>query len=212
VVFEDPSATKLRSLQGSIEMIREDSLEEQESELRDIAKIITPDEIFPLRSEGEEVTLVLQALLDDDEVPSVPYWEKIEPNFLALRRRLARRNNLRLDISAIDFRDPSVINSPQSSAHEADLFRRLATDPDPDEPFEHREAATNRSERYHGLEATRRENEDLKARLEEVVGRLGDSQDELQMLRGKLVKLENETSIVGLEHNFKKVLDYLLNE
>lgn len=60
-MLEDPSASRLRQLQGSIEMIREDSLEEQES--RDMAKIITPDEIFPLRSEAEEVNLVLQALL-----------------------------------------------------------------------------------------------------------------------------------------------------
>lgn len=58
-------------------MIREDSLEEQESEIRDMAKIITQDEIFPLRNDGEDVNLVLQALLDEDEVPSLPYWEKI---------------------------------------------------------------------------------------------------------------------------------------
>lgn len=58
-------------------MIREDSLEEQESSLRDTAKIITPDEIFPTRSDADEVNIVLQALLDEDEVPSVPYWERI---------------------------------------------------------------------------------------------------------------------------------------
>lgn len=58
-------------------MIREDSLEEQESSLRDIAKIITPDEIFPTRSDADDVNIVLQALLDEDEVPSVPYWERI---------------------------------------------------------------------------------------------------------------------------------------
>jgi hypothetical protein len=84
-----------------------------------MAKIITPDEIFPIRSEAEDVNTVLQALMEEDEVPSVPYWERIEANFLALRRRLTRRSNhLRLDISAIDFRDPSV-NSPHSSTHEA---------------------------------------------------------------------------------------------
>lgn len=145
-------------------MIREDSLEEQESELRDMAKIITPDEIFPPQSEGHEANLLLQALLDDDEIPSLPYWEKVEANFLALRRRLARRN-FKLDISAIDFRDPSP-TSPHSSIHnEAELFRRMATDPD---DFDHKDTITNRSERFSPLDALRRENEELRARVEDL--------------------------------------------
>lgn len=73
-------------------------------------------------------------------MPSLPYWEKIETNFLALRRRLSRRSNFRLDISAIDFRDAQP-NSPHSSAHETDLFRRMATDPD-ESADNHRETIT----------------------------------------------------------------------
>lgn len=114
-VYEEIYSSKLKELQGSIEMIKEESQEQSEYlDQRDIAKIISPEEIFNERSEEEVVNSVLQGLLDDGEIPALPYWEKIETNYLAIRRKLAKRGNLKLDISAIDARDPSI-NSPRSS-------------------------------------------------------------------------------------------------
>ena len=114
-VYEEIYSSKLKELQGSIEMIKEESQEQSEYlDQRDIAKIISPEEIFNERSEEEVVNSVLQGLLDDGEIPALPYWEKIEANYLAIRRKLAKRGNLKLDISAIDARDPSI-NSPRSS-------------------------------------------------------------------------------------------------
>lgn len=65
---------------------------------------------------------------------------------------MSRKGNFKLDISAIDFKDPSSA-SPRSSIHnEADLFRRITTDPD--DPFDpilsnrDRDIIANRSERF----------------------------------------------------------------
>lgn len=56
-------------------MIREESQEQSEFlDQRDIAKIISPEEIFNERLEEEVVNAVLQGLLDDGEIPALPYW------------------------------------------------------------------------------------------------------------------------------------------
>ena len=55
-------------------------------------------------------------LLDSDsEIPLLPYWEKIEVNFLGLRRKLVKKNAaaLKLDISVIDSKE-IPIQSPNS--------------------------------------------------------------------------------------------------
>lgn len=65
--------------------------------------------------QGDNVNSILQILVEGDtEIPTVSYWKKIEANFLAIRRKLTKKNfNLKLDLSAIDSRDPSL-PSPNS--------------------------------------------------------------------------------------------------
>lgn len=51
-IYEEIYSSKLKELQGSIEMIKEESQEQSEYlDQREIAKIISPEEIFNERSE-----------------------------------------------------------------------------------------------------------------------------------------------------------------
>ena len=67
------------------------------------------------------------------------------------------------------------------------------------------------------MDILKRENEELRGKILSIVNekaqmedRLEEQQIALQEMEAKLVSLENETSIKGLEYNYKKMLDCLL--
>jgi hypothetical protein len=154
----------------------------------------------------------------------VPYWDTIRVNFLGIRRKLAKRGpSLKLDLSAIDNKEPPLQSPSSFNFSDNDFFKRFGSEPD--EVLDLREfqnKETNRSERFsHNLasELLRRENEELKQKIlamtedrVELEEHAYELQLKVQELEIKLVTLENETSIKGLEFNFRKLLDYLLEE
>ena len=85
-------------------------------------------------TEGNNVNSILQILIEGDtEIPSVLYWHKIEANFLAIRRKIQRKAiNLKLDLSAIDSKEPQQPSPISNSINFADneFFKRMGSESD----------------------------------------------------------------------------------